>query len=173
MPYLPKSHSRPGGCCPSSRPRPTLEAPQDVRSASRTHRAQLPEPSIMSTGHGSDRPCCRRSAPELPQPVPAAAQIRAQERAQDARSRPGGCCPSSRPRPTLEAARTCAARPGRTARHCRSPRSRAPATDQTGHVAADPRRSTPPEARKGPQEQKEPKTRFYIPTHARTRQARL
>ena len=57
------------------------------------------------------------------------------------RSHPGECCPSSRPRPALEAARTCAARPGRTVRSCRSPRSRAPAQDQTGHAAADPRRS--------------------------------
>ena len=51
----------------------------------------------MGTRPGSDRPRCRRSTPELPQPVPAAAQIRAQERAQEARSHPGGCCPSSRP----------------------------------------------------------------------------
>ena len=99
----------PGSPQPSRRVLPILPAParagspQDVRSAARTPGAQLPEPSITGTRPGSDRPRCRRSTPELPQPVPAAAQIRAQERAQEARSHPGGCCPSSRPRPALEA----------------------------------------------------------------------
>ena len=50
--------------------RPTLEAPQDVRSASRAHRAQLPEPSITGTrpritGHAAADP--RQGTRSFPQ----------------------------------------------------------------------------------------------------------
>ena len=112
----------PGGCCSSSPALPTLEAARTcaARPGHPARSCRNPRswaPAQDQTGHAAADP--RRS----PLPVPAAASIRGPRRA---RSSPGGCCPSSRPRPTLEAARTCAARPGRAVRNCRSPRSRAP-----------------------------------------------
>ena len=102
------------------------QAPQPLHNRARPQRGPRtgtahPIPG-RAAGAQDHRPRCRRSTPE-----PAAGtRCRLDQRAQEGPQRPGGCCRSSRPRPTLEAARTCAARPGRAVRSCRSPGSEAP-----------------------------------------------
>ena len=113
MPYLPKSRSGP------------------AHAGSSPGRAQRVQDTRRTAAGALDHGHPARIRPAMLPPIHARApaagtRCRFDQRAQGGPQRPGGCCPSSRPGPRWKLPRTCAARPGRAVRSCRSPGSRAP-----------------------------------------------
>ena len=163
---------------------------QDARTVSRAPGAQLPASDLPGDlpqpvpGMDAAQDCSRAGsrAPEAAATPPGSSPGHP-----EGPRRAAAVLPSSRPAPGRSTPRSRSSsppRPGQGRRRCRVPsitgtRPGSPATLPPIHAGARCRyshlyygnQSTPPEAREGPQEQGKPRTCFYIPSPAKTRQA--